>query len=143
MPARLGAALAALDRAGVRWCLLRPTEGLAEPEGDVDVLVGPSDRGRARAALAAEGLAESRTVPTGARPREEWRRAQYADMHKSPEAEGNTAYVHICENGHTEPEPARGGAFPPGCTNPRGQCSRYGLCSRARRGKPCAPEDGD
>jgi thymidylate kinase len=39
-------ALAALDRGGVRWSLLRPREGLARPDGDVDVLVEPEALGR-------------------------------------------------------------------------------------------------
>jgi thymidylate kinase len=39
----LGAVFAALDAAGVAWCLLRGTDDLAAPAGDVDLLVEPRD----------------------------------------------------------------------------------------------------
>jgi thymidylate kinase len=41
LPGPLGDALAALDDAGLRWSLLRPRAALAEPEGDVDLLIEP------------------------------------------------------------------------------------------------------
>jgi thymidylate kinase len=39
----LGAVFAALDAAGVRWCLLRGADDLAAPAGDVDLLLAPRD----------------------------------------------------------------------------------------------------
>jgi thymidylate kinase len=42
IPQRLIDLFGALDRAGVRWSLLRPRETLGLPEGDVDILVDPS-----------------------------------------------------------------------------------------------------
>ena len=47
----LADAFAALDAAGVRWCLLRDPGPRSEPNGDVDLLVAPRDRRRAEAAL--------------------------------------------------------------------------------------------
>jgi thymidylate kinase len=44
-------AFAALDRAGVDWCVLRGEPELAHPRGDVDLLVSRSDREEAVAAL--------------------------------------------------------------------------------------------
>ena len=79
-----GRVLRILERAGGEWLdrtTIHRSLGARTPsEQTTAVLEG----------LAGEGLAEKRTVPTGARPREEWRRAQYADLQKSPEAEGNT-----------------------------------------------------
>jgi thymidylate kinase len=49
-------AFAALDRAGVDWCVLRGELGLAYPRGDVDLLVSPSDREDALAALRTAGF---------------------------------------------------------------------------------------
>ena len=48
---RLAAAFAALDAAGVRWCLLRGRDDLASPAGDVDLLFHPADAARARQAM--------------------------------------------------------------------------------------------
>lgn len=53
----LAVAFAALDEAGVEWCLLRPPSRPAAPTGDVDLLVRRSDRGAAGRALTAQGLA--------------------------------------------------------------------------------------
>jgi hypothetical protein len=46
--------LAAFDRAGIRWCLLRG-EPVARPGGDVDLLVHPGDLPTVRQVLTAEG----------------------------------------------------------------------------------------
>jgi thymidylate kinase len=49
-------AFGALDGAGVAWCLLRGEAQLADPPGDVDLLVGPADLPRLDAVLAAAGF---------------------------------------------------------------------------------------
>jgi thymidylate kinase len=49
-------AFAALDRAGVDWCVLRGELELAHPHGDVDLLVSPSDREDALAVLRTAGF---------------------------------------------------------------------------------------
>ncbi len=54
---RLGQAFAALDAAGVRWCLLRGQHQLGEPAGDVDLLVDGDDLARADAAVVGLGFA--------------------------------------------------------------------------------------
>jgi thymidylate kinase len=56
VPGALTALLGALDDAGVAWTLLRPRASLAEPAGDVDVLVAPADVARVRALGEAEGF---------------------------------------------------------------------------------------
>lgn len=61
----LTAAFAALDRAGVTWCLLRPPDDPGRPTGDVDLLVQPRSLGRVPAVLAEEGLAR---VPDAGTP---------------------------------------------------------------------------
>jgi hypothetical protein len=48
-------ALGALDRAGVRWCLLRGARELHLVDGDVDLLVSRLELGRLRHALVASG----------------------------------------------------------------------------------------
>jgi thymidylate kinase len=53
----LGEVFAALDRAGIRWCLLRGAEGPAVQAGDVDVLVAPDDAARLPGAIAPLGFA--------------------------------------------------------------------------------------
>jgi thymidylate kinase len=47
----------ALDRAGVRWCLLRGAEGPDVPGGDVDLLVARDDAARFTGAIAPLGFA--------------------------------------------------------------------------------------
>lgn len=59
---RLNGVFGALDDAGVRWSLLRPPQSLAEPEGDIDLLVDPSTVGRVRDVLVAQGFTP---VPAG------------------------------------------------------------------------------
>jgi thymidylate kinase len=49
-------AFAALDWAGVDWCVLRGEEELARPPGDVDLLISPADYERARAGLRSVGF---------------------------------------------------------------------------------------
>lgn len=49
-------AFAALDRAGVTWCLLRGEAQLADPPGDVDLLVGAADLARLDAVLTPAGF---------------------------------------------------------------------------------------
>jgi thymidylate kinase len=49
-------AFAALDGAGVAWCLLRGESRLADPTGDVDLLVAPAHLPRLDAALATAGF---------------------------------------------------------------------------------------
>lgn len=61
----LAVAFAALDEAGVEWCLLRPPGRPAAPTGDVDLLVRRSDRRAAGSALSAHGLAR---VPDAGSP---------------------------------------------------------------------------
>jgi thymidylate kinase len=53
----LAAALEALDRAGIRWSLLRGVEGPVAQAGDVDVLVDRADAARLTDALAPLGFA--------------------------------------------------------------------------------------
>jgi thymidylate kinase len=48
---------AALDRAGVRWCLLRGGESPDVQAGDVDLLVAPDDAARLTSAIAPLGFA--------------------------------------------------------------------------------------
>jgi thymidylate kinase len=50
-------AFAALDRAGVEWCVLRGEQELERPSGDLDLLVSPNDKERACAALRGAGFA--------------------------------------------------------------------------------------
>jgi thymidylate kinase len=52
----LRAAFAALDDAGVRWCVLRGAAALADPVGDVDLLVAPGDTARAEHVFATLGF---------------------------------------------------------------------------------------
>ncbi|MGI8699379.1 MAG: hypothetical protein ACR2J0_09600 [Mycobacteriales bacterium] len=52
----LEAAFSELDRAQVRWCLLRRPESLTAPPGDVDLLVDRRDRDRLQPALERAGL---------------------------------------------------------------------------------------
>src|SRR5437764_6694796 len=54
--ARLQRLFDVLDRAGIRWSLLRPPALLAQPEGDVDLLVNPAGREAARDAILDEGF---------------------------------------------------------------------------------------
>ena len=63
-PARLAAVFRALDESGVRWSLLRPPQSLAEPAGDVDLLVDPAALARVRELLIAQGFV---AVPLGGR----------------------------------------------------------------------------
>lgn len=49
-------AFAALDAAGVAWCVLRGEALLSRPRNDIDLLVSPSDLPRATAALARAGF---------------------------------------------------------------------------------------
>ena len=49
-------AFAALDGAGVAWCLLRGEARLADPSGDVDLLVDPTDLPRLDAVLVTAGF---------------------------------------------------------------------------------------
>jgi len=51
----IAAAFAAIDGAGVRWCLLRGESKLATLEGDVDLLVDERDVARLEGALGAAG----------------------------------------------------------------------------------------
>jgi thymidylate kinase len=53
---KLAAAFAALDDAGVRWCLLREPSDPAAPRGDVDLLVDSGDTAAVTSALAAQGF---------------------------------------------------------------------------------------
>jgi thymidylate kinase len=45
-----------MDEAGVRWSLLRDPEALAEPGGDIDMLVEPSGLGHMRTLLVEQGF---------------------------------------------------------------------------------------
>ena len=49
-------AFAAMDDAGVAWCLLRGEARLADPTGDVDLLVAQRDLPRLDAVLASAGF---------------------------------------------------------------------------------------
>ena len=53
----LGTAFRAFDRAGISWCLLRFPTNPAAPTGDVDLLVGREDWGRAGRVLRGLGFA--------------------------------------------------------------------------------------
>ena len=59
-------AFAALDGAGVAWCLLRGEARLADPSGDVDLLVAPADLPRLDAVLATAGFLPVPGVGKGA-----------------------------------------------------------------------------
>lgn len=50
-------AFAALDAAGVKWCVLRGEKDLERPQGDVDLLASSVDHHRAQALLEARGFA--------------------------------------------------------------------------------------
>ena len=65
VPAPIGAAFEALDRAGGRWALLRGEADLATTGGDVDVLVAPESLAASRRELAVAGFAP---VPGWGRP---------------------------------------------------------------------------
>jgi thymidylate kinase len=54
VPAPLARVFEALDREGIRWCLLRPPASLEQPEGDIDILVEPGQLRRVRALLERE-----------------------------------------------------------------------------------------
>ena len=56
----VAAAFGSLDRAGVRWCLLRDEAGVERPVGDIDLLVEPGDARQARGALEDAGYAAIR-----------------------------------------------------------------------------------
>ncbi len=56
IPAGIGAAFDALDRAGGSWALLRGAADLADDLGDVDVLLAPEALPKARGALIAAGF---------------------------------------------------------------------------------------
>ena len=56
-PGAVSGLLAALDSAGVEWSLLRPVASLAEPEGDIDVLVAPEGVPTVERMLAERGFA--------------------------------------------------------------------------------------
>jgi hypothetical protein len=58
-------ALEALERSKVHWCLLRGESDLASLEGDVDLLVAPSDMPRLRDALAPLGYVPLRAWGRG------------------------------------------------------------------------------
>ncbi|MEX2554368.1 MAG: hypothetical protein WEB06_01905 [Actinomycetota bacterium] len=60
VPGSLLEAFDALDAAEVAWCLLRGADRLDDPDGDVDLLVGPSGIGRAAGALESIGFIEHR-----------------------------------------------------------------------------------
>jgi thymidylate kinase len=53
---RISGVFDALDRSGIRWSLLRPPASLAQPEGDVDVLVEPAGLDRVRRLVAEHGF---------------------------------------------------------------------------------------
>jgi thymidylate kinase len=61
--ALLAALFGALDRRAVRWCVLRRTEELHAPAGDVDILVAADDLDRLR--RVAEGLGFARMPARG------------------------------------------------------------------------------
>lgn len=58
VPARLAAAIAALDDDGIAWSLLRPREALGFAQGDVDIIVQPAMLGRVRSVLAGLGFVD-------------------------------------------------------------------------------------
>ena len=64
LPRRLAGVFGALDDARVRWSLLRPPQSLAQPAGDIDVLVDPASLARAREVLVAHGFVP---IPAGRR----------------------------------------------------------------------------
>ena len=62
----IAAAFAALDAAGLRWCLLRGRDRLAVPTGDVDLLVAQGSAAGVRAAVAeVPGVLHQRTWAGG------------------------------------------------------------------------------
>ena len=54
--ARLQRLFDVFDRSGIRWSLLRPPAMLAQPEGDIDLLVDPASKEAARTAILDEGF---------------------------------------------------------------------------------------
>jgi thymidylate kinase len=64
LPRRLAGVFDALDAASVRWSLLRPPQSLAQPAGDIDLLVDPAAVGRVRDVLVREGFVP---IPAGRR----------------------------------------------------------------------------
>jgi thymidylate kinase len=61
---RVNSIFDALDRSSMRWCLLRPPQSLAQPEGDIDLLVAPTGLGRVRRLVAEHGFV---VMPIGRR----------------------------------------------------------------------------
>ena len=61
----LADAFTSLDACGARWCLLRGRDRIADPEGDVDLLVHPADRDRAGRALEDAGFVRLRSWAAG------------------------------------------------------------------------------
>ena len=61
-PPRLHDLFGALDASGVRWSLLRPPRSLAEPAGDIDLLVEPQSVERVARLVAQQGFA---AIPLG------------------------------------------------------------------------------
>lgn len=55
IPAALLQLFLDFDASGLRWCLLRPWQGLYSPEGDIDVLLSPDEFSKARAILLRAG----------------------------------------------------------------------------------------
>ena len=82
LSARLSGVFGALDDAGVRWSLLRPPQSLAEPDGDIDLLVEPRAVARVRDVLVAQGFVP---VPAG------------RDLHAADidEASGRLLWLHV------------------------------------------------
>jgi hypothetical protein len=65
LPTRLQRLFEALHAADLRWCLLRPRELLAQPQGDIDLLVQPADVPASRAVLLREGFVPLGPAGTG------------------------------------------------------------------------------
>ena len=95
VPARLRALFDALDRAGVRWSLLRPPQALSQPAGDIDILVESSRLAAVRDVVERQGFV---TMPTGGR-----------DLHAGDYEHGCDRFLWL----HVQPELRLGGAVVP------------------------------
>jgi hypothetical protein len=93
----IASTLAALDGAGVRWCLLRGADELHLVDGDVDLLVSRSDVARLRRALVALG---------GPFPRPSWGRQPHVFFVGPAGRDGTEikldVVTELCFGGHGE-----------------------------------------
>lgn len=132
VPAALTALFGALDDAGIEWTLLRPRASLAEPAGDVDVLVAPGDVAQVRDIGGAQGFL---AVPVPG-----------PDLHLARHDGGRFTWVHVQDAlriaGGTMPAAAvlAGAVREDGVPEPAGDVLLWILLLRALVDKGTLPE---